>query len=77
MLGVQFVVSVGVKAAEAVVAGFVCDVGLDGLCLDVHEINHAGRNRGLAAVDHDAVDGAELCVGFLILRADGQDRGNC
>lgn len=68
MFGVQFVIDIGVKAAEAIISLVVCDVGAHGLCFCVYEVDHAGRHGIFLRVHDAAVYGAELGV---ILSASG------
>ena len=71
MFGVQFVVGVGIQAAEAIVAGFIGDIRLYGLRREVDQVNDGGGNGIVAAIDHASVDGAQLRFRLLVLRPCG------
>ena len=68
VLGVNFVVDVGIEAAEAVSSGIVGDASDDRLRPHIQEIDDAGRNGIIVLIDCGAVNGAELGFRFLILR---------
>jgi hypothetical protein len=60
VLGVNFVVDVGIETAEAVVSGIVGDVGPYGLRFHVLQIDDSGGNGVFVLVDHAAVKNFQL-----------------
>jgi len=73
VLGVDFVVGIGIETAEAVRAGVVRDASGDGLRSDVEKIDDARGNGIVVLVDSGAVNGAKLSFGFFILGAGRND----
>src|SRR3984885_12136859 len=55
VLGVDLVIDVGVEATETIIAGLVRDIGFYRLGLHIFEVNHAGRHRIFAFINHAAV----------------------
>jgi len=55
MLGMEFVIHVGVEPAEAIVTGFVGDIGFHGLRFHVLEIHNAGGDGIFVLINHAAV----------------------
>jgi hypothetical protein len=60
VFGVQFVVDVGIQAAEAIVARCIGDIGPYSICLDVDQVNDGGGNAIFAVIDHVSLDGAQI-----------------
>src|SRR6267378_561559 len=63
----QFVVGIGIQAAETVVAGVIGVAAADGIGAHVFEKNHAAGKRAIGLVRHHAADRAELSFALLVL----------
>jgi hypothetical protein len=74
MFGVQFVVDIGIKAAEAIVPLGVGYIGADSLGFCVYEVDHAGRHGVFLRVHDAAVYRAELGVILSPRRRDQEEK---
>src|SRR5216683_3875063 len=72
----EFVIGVGIQAAETVAACVIGVAAAYGIGAHVFQKNNAAGKRGIGLVRHHAADGAELGFALLVLsHANGRKQG--
>src|SRR5712692_2788972 len=64
----NFVINIGIEAAEPVFPLVVRNIGLDVLGMRILQVNDGGLDRGFLLVHHAAVHGAQLGLAAFFLR---------